>query len=117
MYNGYYHGDGLGWHFDLSEFGVNLVLQEPSGGGTFDYNRTCFLAIFTFFETFNIWCQFDSQLEQLKLTHDLAFYYANNSRSHSHRCIQVWVQAKEGQTLSEDVGVDQKGNRSKQRLQ
>lgn len=27
MYNGYYDGDGLGWHFDRSEFGVNLVLQ------------------------------------------------------------------------------------------
>jgi hypothetical protein len=39
MYNGYYDGDGLGWHFDRSEFGVNLVLQEPKSGGTFDYHR------------------------------------------------------------------------------
>ena len=26
---GYYDGNGLGWHFDRSEFGVNLVLQVP----------------------------------------------------------------------------------------
>ena len=30
QYNGYYDTDGLGWHFDRSEFGVNLVLQAPS---------------------------------------------------------------------------------------
>ena len=39
MYNGYYDGDGLGWHFDRSEFGVNLVLQEPEAGGCFEYHR------------------------------------------------------------------------------
>ena len=39
MYNGYYDGDGLGWHFDRSEFGVNLVLQEPAAGGLFEYHR------------------------------------------------------------------------------
>ena len=39
MYNGYYDADGLGWHFDRSEFGVNLVLQEPSAGGVFEYHR------------------------------------------------------------------------------
>ena len=39
QYNGYYDADGLGWHFDRSEFGVNLVLQEPSSGGAFDYHR------------------------------------------------------------------------------
>ena len=39
MYNGYYDGHGLGWHFDRSEFGVNLVLAEPTEGGTFDYHR------------------------------------------------------------------------------
>ena len=30
QYNGYYDTDGLGWHFDRSEFGVNLVLQAAS---------------------------------------------------------------------------------------
>ena len=30
QYNGYYEADGLAWHFDRSEFGVNLVLQAPS---------------------------------------------------------------------------------------
>ena len=39
MYNGYYDGHGLGWHFDRSKFGVNLVLAEPDDGGTFDYHR------------------------------------------------------------------------------
>jgi hypothetical protein len=39
MYNGYYDSHGLGWHFDRSEFGVNLVLQDPHEGGVFDYHR------------------------------------------------------------------------------
>lgn len=29
-YNQFSAGDGLGWHFDNSEFGVNLVLQVPT---------------------------------------------------------------------------------------
>jgi hypothetical protein len=38
-YNIYNVGDGLGWHFDRSAFGVNLVLQLPGGGGNFDYHH------------------------------------------------------------------------------
>ena len=38
MYNGYYDSDGLDWHFDSSEFGVNLVLQNPTDGGKFEYH-------------------------------------------------------------------------------
>jgi hypothetical protein len=37
-YNAYEDGDGLGWHFDQSVFGVNLVLQPPSEGGHFDFH-------------------------------------------------------------------------------
>ena len=36
-YNGFREGDGLGWHFDRSEFGVALLLQEPSEGGVFEH--------------------------------------------------------------------------------
>lgn len=32
-YNVYTAGDGLGWHFDNSLFGVNLILSSPEGGG------------------------------------------------------------------------------------
>lgn len=38
-YNMYRAGDGLGWHFDKGEFGVNLILQTPSGGGDFEYHH------------------------------------------------------------------------------
>mmetsp|Transcript_3161 Transcript_3161/g.6390 ORF Transcript_3161/g.6390 Transcript_3161/m.6390 type:complete len:322 (-) Transcript_3161:83-1048(-) len=38
FYNMYEQGDGLGWHFDRGEFGVNLILQNPSQGGTFEYH-------------------------------------------------------------------------------
>jgi alkylated DNA repair dioxygenase AlkB len=44
-YNVFEEGDGLGWHYDNSEFGVNLVLQmagDPhrgvSGGGEFEFH-------------------------------------------------------------------------------
>ena len=33
--NEFTEGDGLGWHFDRSEFGVNLVLQAPGQGAAF----------------------------------------------------------------------------------
>jgi len=33
----FHPGDELGWHFDNSEFSVTLMLQEPEGGGDFDY--------------------------------------------------------------------------------
>ena len=32
-YNVFEEGNGLGWHYDNSEFGVNLVLQMAGGGG------------------------------------------------------------------------------------
>lgn len=32
-------GHGLGWHFDRSEFGVNLILRSPSAGGAFEFHR------------------------------------------------------------------------------
>ena len=35
-YNIYNPGDGLGWHFDRSEFGVNLELQPADEGGDFE---------------------------------------------------------------------------------
>ena len=35
-YNVYYQGDGLGWHFDRSDFGVNLELQPSHQGGAFE---------------------------------------------------------------------------------
>ena len=35
----YYNGDGLNWHFDRSEFTTTLLLQEPSGGGEFEYAK------------------------------------------------------------------------------
>ena len=38
-FNEFRDGDGLGWHFDRSEFGVNLVLQSPGEGGHFEYHR------------------------------------------------------------------------------
>ena len=38
-YNIYGVGDGLGWHFDRSFFGVNLVLQNPSVGSSFDFHH------------------------------------------------------------------------------
>jgi len=38
-FNEFRKGDGLGWHFDRSEFGVNLVLQPPGGGGNFEFHH------------------------------------------------------------------------------
>ena len=37
--NLHYAADGqeLGWHFDNSAFAVTLMIQEPEGGGTFEY--------------------------------------------------------------------------------
>ena len=35
-YNIYKPGDGLGWHFDQSDFGVNLELQTSDKGGQFE---------------------------------------------------------------------------------
>ena len=35
-YNIYNDGDGLGWHFDRSDFGVNLELQTAKVGGDFE---------------------------------------------------------------------------------
>lgn len=37
-YNAYGVGDGLGWHFDRSAFGVCIVLQSPGAGGQFDFH-------------------------------------------------------------------------------
>jgi hypothetical protein len=36
FYNMYEKGDGLGYHFDVGEFGVNLILQQPDAGGVFE---------------------------------------------------------------------------------
>ena len=33
----YGEGEALNWHFDRSEFTTTLLLQEPSGGGEFQY--------------------------------------------------------------------------------
>jgi hypothetical protein len=33
----YREGEALNWHFDRSEFTTTLLLQEPSGGGEFEY--------------------------------------------------------------------------------
>lgn len=33
----YRDGEALNWHFDRSEFTTTLLLQEPSGGGEFQY--------------------------------------------------------------------------------
>ncbi|MCB1434345.1 MAG: 2OG-Fe(II) oxygenase [Alphaproteobacteria bacterium] len=33
----YGEGEALNWHFDRSEFTTTLLLQEPSGGGEFEY--------------------------------------------------------------------------------
>lgn len=37
--NGHYYQDGqeLGWHFDNSSFAVTLMIQQPDGGGHFEY--------------------------------------------------------------------------------
>ena len=32
-----YEGDTHGWHFDLNDFVVSLLLQAPEAGGTFDF--------------------------------------------------------------------------------
>ena len=39
-YNEYRAGDGLGWHFDKGEFGVNLILQPAESGGVFEFDHT-----------------------------------------------------------------------------
>lgn len=36
---GYRDGEGLGWHFDRSEFTTTLLIQEPEAGGEFRYRR------------------------------------------------------------------------------
>ena len=33
----YREGEALNWHFDRSEFTTTLLLQEPTGGGEFEY--------------------------------------------------------------------------------
>ena len=38
-YNSYGVGDGLGWHFDRSAFGVCIVLQSPGAGGRFEFHH------------------------------------------------------------------------------
>lgn len=37
--NIYSKGDGLGWHFDNSAFGVNLLLSDPKEGGEFEIDE------------------------------------------------------------------------------
>jgi hypothetical protein len=32
-----YEGDTHGWHFDLNDFVVSILLQAPEAGGTFDF--------------------------------------------------------------------------------
>jgi hypothetical protein len=32
-----YDGDNHGWHFDLNDFVVSILLQAPDAGGTFDF--------------------------------------------------------------------------------
>jgi hypothetical protein len=32
-----YDGDNHGWHFDLNDFVVSILLQAPEAGGTFDF--------------------------------------------------------------------------------
>jgi hypothetical protein len=32
-----YDGDNHGWHFDLNDFVVSILLQSPEAGGTFDF--------------------------------------------------------------------------------
>jgi hypothetical protein len=32
-----YEGDTHGWHFDLNDFVVSILLQAPQAGGTFDF--------------------------------------------------------------------------------
>ena len=32
-----YEGDNHGWHFDLNDFVVSILLQAPEAGGTFDF--------------------------------------------------------------------------------
>ena len=32
-----YDGDSHGWHFDLNDFVVSILLQAPEAGGTFDF--------------------------------------------------------------------------------
>jgi hypothetical protein len=32
-----YHGDTHGWHFDLNDFVVSILLQAPDECGTFDF--------------------------------------------------------------------------------
>lgn len=32
-----YEGDTHGWHFDLNDFVVSILLQAPESGGTFDF--------------------------------------------------------------------------------
>jgi hypothetical protein len=36
----YRDGEALNWHFDRSEFTTTLLLQEPSGGGDFQYRSS-----------------------------------------------------------------------------
>ncbi|MEP0940963.1 MAG: 2OG-Fe(II) oxygenase [Rhizobiaceae bacterium] len=36
---GYAHGQALNWHFDRSEFTTTLLLQAPSAGGDFEYDK------------------------------------------------------------------------------
>ena len=36
-YNYFFHGDSLGYHFDNSEFFVNLVISQAKNGGKFEY--------------------------------------------------------------------------------
>ncbi len=36
---GYRDGEGLGWHFDRSEFTTTLLIQTPESGGVFEYRR------------------------------------------------------------------------------
>ncbi len=36
---GYGRDEGIGWHFDRSQFTVTLLLQAPEAGGVFEYRR------------------------------------------------------------------------------
>ncbi len=35
----YRDGEGLGWHFDRSEFTTTLLIRKPDSGGVFEYRR------------------------------------------------------------------------------
>ena len=66
-YNYFFHGDSLGFHFDNSEFFINIVVQNAIKGGVFEY-------------VYNLRSQDNNNIEEVKEVYNKRENYKNLQR-------------------------------------